>query len=132
MRVLRLIYRNMLVLVFVLTSWFAVPTSVFISDVETIINGHEVTFKRITPFGEMHARWREEITMIGSGFECRTSWKQDRFQQQAGNAVEYTASPELWPCLDLKQPFTYWSIRRAYLFGVIPLRTSDSLDVVIP
>ena len=130
MRVLRLIYRNMLVLVFVLTAWFAVPTSVFISDVETIINGHEVTFKRITPFGEMHARWREEITMIGSGFECRKpNWETSTFQVEKSNVVRYTIGDWATPCLDMNEPFTHRSVRQAYLFGVIPLRPSQTVSV---
>ena len=133
MKRLRAAWYLMLLVCVLLIAWIAFPTSFVIGNAKSTFAGREVVFSRTTPFGTIKSvDWRAEITMIDSGFECRTSWKQDRFQQQAGNAVEYTASPDLWPCLDLKQPFTYWSIRRAYLFGLIPLRTSDSLDVVVP
>lgn len=133
MRRLRVIWHLLCLVCALLMAWIVFPTSAIIGNAKSTFIDREVVFSRTTPFGTVSSvDWRAEITMIDTGKECRTRWKQDRFQKQIGNAVEYTASPSLWPCLDLKQPFTYWSIRRAYLFGVIPLRPSDSLDVIVP
>ncbi len=130
MNILRVVMYVLMAQVILMITWLSVPTSTFISDVETIIDGHEITFKRLTPFGEVHARWREEITMIGSGFECRKPrWETSTFQVEKSNVVRYTIGDWAYPCLDMDEPFTHRSVRQAYLFGVIPLRPSQTVSV---
>ena len=129
MRVLRLIYRNMFVLVLLITVWLSVPTSLLINDASSSFEFREQIFSRTLPFGTVHrARWRAEVTLLDNSKECRSDWRESTFQAGT-NAVTFTVDPWAWPCIDLGKDFSYMSIRQAYVLG-FPLRASSTVDIV--
>lgn len=112
--------------------WLTFPSSAFISSVGMNVNGHEVEFTRVTPFGSVHARSRSEIVVLdGTEYECHSgAWQWAEYQQRTSNTVSYTIGDWAEPCISRGEDFVISSVRQVYLWGFIPLRPDYTLDTV--
>ena len=112
--------------------WFAFPSSSFIREISTTLEGKRVIFVRELPYGETTARWWSEITLIDAdGFECASGAPQTSFYQQApGNTATWDLGDWAMSCLDEGPPFYLTAHRQVMLFGIIPLRPMRSTTEV--
>lgn len=120
-------------LAFVFFAWLSLPSSLFIREISTTVEGNEVTFVRELPLGAVTAEWQTEITLInGSGFECNSgAWRAAYYQELLGNTVRYELQSWADPCVEAGPPFYITNTRRVLLFGVIPLRKLVTITDVI-
>ncbi len=116
--------------------WLSLPTSKFISQVSMDVQGLEVEFKRLTPFGSVQARWRSEIVVLdGTEYECNSkTWKWAQYQEKPSNFVSYRIGDWALPCVQRSQeknvPYTINTIRQVFLWGWLPLWPDYSLDTI--
>lgn len=106
-------------------AWLFVPSTVFVKEVSTRVEGDQVRFIRETPYGTVQARWRTEITLIEGkeGFECSSGdWQEATYQQIPGNTVSYRIGEWADECLEAGPPFYLRTTRQVILFGWLPLR----------
>lgn len=114
--------------------WLAVPSTVFLRPVATLldVDTGRVTFTRETPFGTVTARWRTEITLVGrDDFECNSGrWSIATYQQRAGDTVQYQIGEWANDCVEAGPPFIMRTVRQVLLFDVIPLRPDTDIVLV--
>lgn len=120
-------------LFFVIVVWLSIPSSLFISDAEMVIDGSRVEFFRLTPFGEIEARWRSEIVVHDdSNFECSSGkWVTSTYQVRPRNLVTYQIGKWAMPCLEREINYTMTTVLQVMLFGLIPLRPAVYVDTVV-
>ena len=104
--------------------WWAMPSSLFIRTISITVQDNQVRFVRELPFGEVHGRWRAEITLIdGGGYECSSGgWREAFYQMEDGNTVVFDLGEWAADCIEAGPPFYLRRTQSVLLFGVIPLR----------
>ena len=133
MTFLNRIDKSVILFALIFFAWLSVPSSLFIREISTTVDGHEITFVRELPLGSVTAEWQTEITLIDEGgFECNSgAWRVAYYQEAPGNTVRYELQPWADACIDAGPPFYITNTRRVLLFGVIPLRRVVSVTDVI-
>jgi hypothetical protein len=110
--------------------WLCIPSSLFIRHIDTRVDGNTVIFVRDLPFGTVPARWRSEITML-DGRECSSgAWRTSTYQEQANGIVSYELDEWAASCVSEGPPFVLRTHRQVLLFGLIPLRPSNTVTQV--
>ena len=116
-------------------AWLSIPTSLFIADPQTTINGRHVEFYRRTPFGEVTARWRSEIFVHNDdNLECRSGhWYISEYQETPGNFVTYELGDWALPCIQTGSIYTITTTRQVLIFfEAMPLRPSTFAVTITP
>jgi hypothetical protein len=110
--------------------WYAVPSSLFMQPISWKLTGNEVRFVRITPYGDVIANWKSEITLINrDGFECYGSGT-SFYQEEPTNTVSYELGDWARRCIEAGPPFTIRQTWQVVLFDIIPLRPTEIIIVV--
>ena len=133
MTFLNRIDKSVILFALVFFAWLSVPSSLFIREISTTVDGHEITFVRELPLGPVTAEWQTEITLINAGgFECNSgAWQVAYYQETPGNTVRYDLQPWANACIDAGPPFYITNTRRVLLFGLIPLRSMVTVTDII-
>ena len=133
MTFLNRIDKSVILFALIFFAWLSIPSSLFIREISTTVEGRQVTFVRELPLGPVTAEWQTEITLINEGgFECNSgAWQIAYYQEIQGNTVRYELQPWADNCINAGPPFYITNTRRVLLFGLIPLRSSVTITGII-
>lgn len=133
MTYLRITFSTLLVVLAMLAAWIAVPSSVFLQPVSLSVSGRTLTMVRLTPFGDVTARWTGEITMLDrGGMECPAGGGTMLAQVVHNDLVRRDLGEWAAPCLDAGPPFVLRFEFQVMLFGLLPLRPVITAVTVKP
>jgi len=110
--------------------WYAVPSSLFVQPVSWSLNGTDVRFVRLTPYGDVTAKWKTEISLINrNGFECYGNGTAF-YQVEPTNTVTYEIGDWALRCVNAGPPFTIRQTWQVVLFDLITLRSVETITVI--
>lgn len=131
-RVHTYLYAPILAMVLFVGGWLALGTQAFLQPHAIVYyqRGDEIVggFDRATPFGSVWAYWSSECQSTVSGIERRDSGQ--AYYQEAADPVIYAVVGPVLDCFRDGYPVIFRHTWQVKLFGVVPLRPVELVQVV--